>query len=119
RLISRVANASLPRWLTVGELGEVGAYYVAYEDIDGEPLSLRIKRDGPMHIQEARMLLRNVLEALAALHESGIAHGNLKLENIIVSRGSQGPRVLVVDGGVDRLRLRTRAINGHAQYLYA
>jgi tetratricopeptide (TPR) repeat protein/predicted Ser/Thr protein kinase len=121
RLIGRVGNASLPRWMTVGQLSEIDATYIAYEDIDGEPLAARIKRDGPMHIQEARVILRNVLEALAALHERGIAHGNLKLENIIVSRASQGQRVLLVDGGFDRLRLRTRAMNGHghAQYLHA
>ena len=29
-----------------------------------------------MHIQEARVMLRDVLEALAALHERGISHGN-------------------------------------------
>src|SRR5258706_10409919 len=118
RLISRVSNASLPRSLTVGHLREIDAYYVAYENMDGEPLSARVKRDGPIHIQEARVILRNVLEALASLHARGIAHGNLKLENIIVSRSSQSPSVLVVDGGVDRLRLRTRAINGHTQYLH-
>ena len=119
RLISRINNASLPRWLTVGHLSEVGAYYIAYEDIDGEPLAARIKRDGPMHIQEARAILRNVLEALAALHERGIAHGNVKLENIIVPRASQGQRILLVDGGFDRLRLRARTLNGHSQYLHA
>lgn len=119
RLISRVSNASLPRSLTVGHLAEIGAYYVAYEDTDGEPLSAKVRRDGPIHIQEARGILRNVLEALASLHARGIAHGNLKLENIILSRASQAPGVLVVDGGVDRLRFRTRAINGHTQYLHA
>src|SRR5437773_60530 len=83
----------------------------------GETLAARVKRDGPIHIQEARAVLRNVLEALAALHERGIAHGNLKLENVIVSRASHAQRVLVVDGGFDRLRLRARSLNGHSQYL--
>src|SRR6266851_241017 len=77
RLIARIGNASLPRFLAAGHLQAIDAYYVSYEDTHGEPLSARIKRDGPMHIQEARVVLRAVLEALAALHDRGIAHGNL------------------------------------------
>lgn len=119
RLIGRIGNASLPRAVTAGHLPEIGAYYVSYEDPAGEPLSARIKRDGPMHIKEARVLLRAVLEGLAALHERGIAHGDVKLENILVSRGAQGQRVLLVDGGTDRLRLRARVLNGHSQFLHA
>ncbi|HEX9295928.1 MAG TPA: protein kinase, partial [Polyangiaceae bacterium] len=119
RLIGKIGNTSLPRLLMVGRLEETGAHYVAYEDIQGESLAAKIKRDGPMHIQEARVVLRNVLEALAALHERGIAHGDLKLENIIVNRSTHGQRVLVVDGGIDRLRLRARVVNGHSQFVHA
>jgi len=119
RLIGKIGSASLPRLLTVGRLDETGADYVAYEDIQGESLAARIKRDGPVHFQEARLLLRNVLDALAALHERGIAHGDLKLENIIVNKSAHGQRVLVVDGGVDRLRQRARIVNGHSQFVHS
>jgi tetratricopeptide (TPR) repeat protein/tRNA A-37 threonylcarbamoyl transferase component Bud32 len=119
RLIARIGNAALPRSVTTGQLSEIGAYYVSYDDPAGEPLSARIKRDGPMHIKDARVILRAVLEGLAALHERGIAHGDVKLENIIVSRSSQGQKVLLVDGGTDRLRLRARLANGHSQFLHA
>ncbi|HKQ68581.1 MAG TPA: tetratricopeptide repeat protein [Polyangiaceae bacterium] len=118
RLIGKVGNAALPHALTAGHMGEIAAYYVSYGDPGGESLAARIKRDGPMHIRDARVLLRNVLEGLAALHARGISHGNLKLENIIVKKSARGQRVVVVDGGADRLRLRTRVINGHSQFVH-
>jgi len=37
---------------------------------------------------------------------------------VIVSRAPQAQQVLVVDGGGDRLRERTRGANGHSQYLH-
>src|SRR5262249_15943181 len=99
RMIGRVGHPALPKNLVAGHLAEIGAYYLAYDDSAGEPLSARIRRDGPMHFQEARLLLRGVLDGLSALHERGLSHGNLKLENIIVSRASGGAAgVLVVDG---------------------
>ena len=118
RLIARIGHDSLPPGLTVGQLPDNGAHYVAYEDTEGEPLSLRIKRDGPLSFRDARTVLRAVLDALAALHDRRIAHGNLKLENIIVTRRPEGDQVLLVDGGVDRLRLRARAMNGHSQFVH-
>jgi len=116
RLIARIEHDSLPSGLTVGQLPDHGAYYVAYDDTEGEPLSLRIKRDGPLSFRDARTVLRAVLDALAALHDRRIAHGNLKLENIIVTRRPEGDQVLLVDGGVDRLRLRARAMNANLSY---
>jgi tetratricopeptide (TPR) repeat protein len=119
RMIGRVGHPALPKNLAAGHLAEIDAYYVAYDDSEGEPLSSRIRRDGPMHFQEARALLRGVLDGLSALHERGLSHGNLKLENIIVSRGNEGALgVVVVDGGGDRLRLRARIVNGHSQFVH-
>jgi tetratricopeptide (TPR) repeat protein/tRNA A-37 threonylcarbamoyl transferase component Bud32 len=118
RLIGKIVSPSLPAGLAVGHLNEINAYYVTYEDNRGESLAARIKRQGPVHIDEARPVLRDILEALAALHEKGIAHGNLKAENVIVARSSNTPRLLVVDGGVDRLRLRARVQNGHSQVVH-
>src|SRR6185295_2560261 len=113
RLIGKIGHPALPHRLTAGHVAERGASYVAYEDTQGEPLSARITREGPMHFKDARPILHGVLEGLAALHERGIAHGNLKLENIIVSRGAR-PTVIVVDGAGDRLRLHARVQNGHS-----
>jgi tetratricopeptide (TPR) repeat protein len=102
RLASKVKHENLPAGLDAGLVGARG--WVAYAAVDGQPLAARIARTGPLHINEARTLLRGVLGALAALHEKRIAHGVVKLENVLVGRGSDGqPRSVLVDLGGDRL----------------
>lgn len=102
RLAARVRHENLASELEAGTIG--GRAYVAYAPVDGQPLAARIQRTGPLHVNEAKALLRGVLGALAALHEVRLAHGDVKLDNILVGRGADGqPRAVLVDVGGDRL----------------
>src|SRR6185369_9869214 len=81
-----------------------GRVWVSYAPIDGQPLSARIARTGALHLNEARGLVRGILGAIGALHDKRLAHGALKLENVIVGRGEGGaPRPVLIDVGGDRL----------------
>jgi len=102
RLAAQVHHDNLASELEAG-IAE-GRAFVAYAPIDGQPLAARVARTGALHINEARSLVRGVLGALAVLHDKGIAHGALKLENILVGRAADGsPRAVLVDVGGDRL----------------
>src|SRR5262249_9811877 len=117
RLVGRIEHEGLPRLVAVGqaESGSHPVHYVAYEHTGGETLAARIARGGPMHMQEAKPILRGILLALAPLHEQCIAPGNRKLENVVL-RADDGPSAIVlVDAGVDRLRARARTVNGHGE----
>ena len=70
-----------------------------------------------MHIRDARPILRGILQPLAALHRARIAHGDLKLENVLVGYGDGGPHVTLIDFGTDRLRQRATVANGHTGVL--
>jgi tetratricopeptide (TPR) repeat protein/tRNA A-37 threonylcarbamoyl transferase component Bud32 len=114
RLVGRARHPGLPVGLEA--LTFQGRTAMIHEHVEGQPLSERLARSGPLHINEARALLRSILEALAALHERRIAHGDLRLENLIVTRGEAGsPQVVLLDAGSDRLRARARAVNGRAE----
>ncbi len=102
RLAAKVKHENLADGLESGITA--GRMWVAYNAIDGQPLSARIARTGPLHINEARSILRGVVGALAALHDAGLSHGAVKLENVVVGRGEGGaPRAVLVDPGGDRL----------------
>ncbi len=103
RLLGRVTQENLP---TVFEAAvSEGMAYVSYGMIaDGQSLSARIARTGPLHINEAKPLLRGVLAALSALHSARLAHGGVKLENVIIGRNAQGStQAFLVDGASDKL----------------
>lgn len=120
RLAGRVAHESLPKGVEAGSAGDGRFHFVASEWIEAQPLSSRIGRTGPMHLNEARPLLKGILEALAALHDARVVHGNLKLENVLVVRGEGGAmHAVVTDAGTDRLRLRARRANGHSELIAA
>src|SRR5690606_13984429 len=84
RLTGRIEHPSLPRLVHAGLVED--RYVIAHEYVESEPLAARVARTGPMHLNEARPLLESLAGALAALHERGLAHGDVSLENVYVSR---------------------------------
>jgi tetratricopeptide (TPR) repeat protein len=114
RLIAEIEHAVLPERLEAGTAD--GRHYVAHELLEGETLAERAARTGPMHMSDARPLFIAVLEGLAALHARRIAHGDLRLENVVALRTDQGAlRVVLLDAGTDRLRVRPRVGSGRSE----
>jgi tetratricopeptide (TPR) repeat protein len=114
RLAGKVSHPGLPAGVRALELG--GRTGILHEHIEGQPLSQRLARTGPIHINEARPLVTRILEALVALHQQRVAHGDVRLENLIMARSDDGAqKVVLVDAGSDRLRARARAHNGRAE----
>ncbi len=114
RLVASVDHPGLPRGLDAGETD--GLYWISYVHVDAQPLSARLARTGPSHINEIKALLRGVLDALAALHRARIVHGDMKLENVLVGRGAGQP-ITLIDFGTDKLRHRPTVSNGHTGVL--
>jgi serine/threonine-protein kinase len=67
--------------------------------IEGESLRDRLDREGPLSVDDAIRLVREVAGALAYAHEQGILHRDLKPENIMLSRG----HALLADFGIARV----------------
>ena len=113
RLHARVEHEGLPTGLSIGQ--QEGLDYVAYDLVDAQTVASRTARSGPMHINEARALLHGLLDALVAIHEQRLAHGNIKLSNVLVARGAEAgkQRVLLVDPAFDRLRAVRGSTNGN------
>ncbi|HEY6080576.1 MAG TPA: tetratricopeptide repeat protein [Polyangiaceae bacterium] len=113
RLAGKVHHPGLAA--AVRALDVDGRTGVLHEHVEGQSLAQRLAQTGPVHLNEARPLVISVLEALAALHRKRVAHGDVRLENLILARDSAPPRVVLLDAGSDRLRARARANNGRSE----
>jgi tetratricopeptide (TPR) repeat protein len=107
RMVAEVDHWGLPAGLTVGTIED--RFCILHEFFEGQPLAARIARTGPIHFNEARPLLRGVLEPLEELHNRGLSHANLHLGNVLVARTNEGAtKVVLLDAGSNRLRMRAR-----------
>ncbi|MDQ1471115.1 MAG: eukaryotic-like serine/threonine-protein kinase [Bryobacterales bacterium] len=72
------------------------------ELLDGENLSERLARKGPMGTQEALPIIEQIVHALGAAHEAGIIHRDFKSANVMLTRVpcSGEVRAVVTDFGL-------------------
>jgi len=83
------------------------AVFLTMELLEGETLSARLRREGPMSERQALPIVRQMVAALTAAHEAGIIHRDFKTGNVmIVPRGNAAPRVVVTDFGLARPEAR-------------
>src|SRR6267378_2992413 len=87
-----------------------GVQALVMELVEGEDLSQRIAR-GPIPLDEALPIARQIAEALEAAHEQGIIHRDLKPANIKVRPDGT---VKVLDFGLAKLAESSPAASGPA-----
>ena len=73
--------------------------YIVHEFLEGQTLRERLGA-GPLRLQEAVEIARQIADALSAAHAAGIVHRDLKPENLFLTGG--GP-VKVLDFGLAKL----------------
>ncbi|HET9887253.1 MAG TPA: protein kinase, partial [bacterium] len=71
--------------------------FLAMELLDGESLEQRMAR-GPLPVRDAIAVLREILRALAAVHDAGLVHRDLKPGNVVLT--AHGVKLL--DFGLSR-----------------
>jgi serine/threonine-protein kinase len=94
------ASLNHPGVVAVYDYGtdEVGPYIVM-ELVDGEDLATIIRRTGALPPRQAARIVAQASRAIAAAHERGFVHRDIKPGNILVTRDG---RVKVADFGIAR-----------------
>jgi serine/threonine-protein kinase len=91
-----------------------GHPYIVMEYLEGETLERRVRSGGPLSMPEAITIVTQVARALAAAHEAGVVHRDLKPDNIFLARdpeaGKLGYTVKVLDFGIAKLAHEDNAV---------
>jgi serine/threonine protein kinase len=93
------------RWENVVELldwGTAGAPFLVLSWIEGQPLREVVERRRQLPLVSAIAIGRDAAAALAALHEAGVAHADLRPDNLLVLPGER--RACLTDLGSAVLR---------------
>ena len=95
-----VASLNDPNIVSVFDFGEEEAGpYIVMEYVDGEDLATLLRRNGSLPPRQAARIARDVGRALAAAHDRGIVHRDIKPGNVLIANDG---RVKVTDFGIAR-----------------
>jgi serine/threonine-protein kinase len=96
KLSSSISHPNVISFYEIGE--ENGTHYLAMEYIEGITLRARL-HDGPIPVDEAVHIARQIAEALIAAHKAGVIHRDVKPENVMIAGDGH---VKVLDFGLAR-----------------
>jgi eukaryotic-like serine/threonine-protein kinase len=106
-----------------------GRAYIIMEYLEGESLAARLARTRTISDPETREILRQIASALGAAHGKGIAHRDMKPDNVFLSTDPEQPGrtiVKILDFGIAKLfgstlasenKTRTGSILGTPVYM--
>jgi tetratricopeptide (TPR) repeat protein len=113
-------QVSSPRVVRIHDLARHdGRWLISMDLVDGEGLDRRLDREGPLPVEDAVRIARQIAEGLAAAHAQGVVHRDLKPANILLDRDGDArisdfgvARSLATSGGT-----RTGSVVGTPDYL--
>ncbi len=93
-----VARLQHPNIMTIYDEGvENGIHYMSMELLEGVDLQQRIKKSGPVSVQEIVTVIVPIANALDYAHNNGLVHRDIKCGNIYLNKDG---RVILTDFGI-------------------
>jgi eukaryotic-like serine/threonine-protein kinase len=98
QILATVSHGGIPRFYECGLLPD-GRPWIAMDLIEGTPLSVRMA-DGPMCADAVMDFLGSAASVLAAAHQRGVTHRDLKPDNILMTPCDHTYPLRVIDWGI-------------------
>jgi serine/threonine protein kinase len=110
------------------DMTEDGRPFIVMEYVEGQNLREVIRHQGPLSLRRSVVIARQVAAALAAAHELGIIHRDIKPDNILLTGSGETETAKVLDFGIAKMResalgdsgavaTRTGMVVGTPQYI--
>ncbi|MBL8679946.1 MAG: protein kinase [Myxococcales bacterium] len=121
---AKIGNEHIVDVLDMGQLPD-GAYFLVLEFLDGTDLAGLLDKEGILPVGRVVRIVRQVLSALGAAHQSKIVHRDIKPENVFLVRRSSGDDfvklldfgIAKVDGDTTSMRTATGTQLGTPYYM--
>ncbi len=103
-----IEHPNVVRVIDFGER-ENGQHFLIMEHLSGESVGAYVEREGALPVHVAWMAIRDAARGLAAVHELGIVHRDVKPDNLVLVGEIGAPTsVKVIDFGLARTQSKTR-----------
>ncbi|WP_291910124.1 TOMM system kinase/cyclase fusion protein [Chitinophaga sp. CB10] len=99
KVCAGISHPYIVKLLDKGATAE-GRPFVAFEFLEGNTLRQQLQRSGALSVAETQALMGQLLDALCCAHANGVAHRDLKPDNIIIIRSGARPHVKILDFGI-------------------
>lgn len=99
----RVSHPNVVRVVEHGH-GADGAPFIIMEHASGVVLRRLLHKEGPPSLPRIRNLAAQLLAGLAAIHDAGIVHADIKSNNVIVDTAGGRDHLTIIDFGLARTR---------------
>ena len=96
---------------------EGGRPYLVMDRVDGSDLEALVAERGPLHPVWAAEVVAQVAGALAAAHELGLLHRDVKPQNVLLAAGGDAPRALLSDFGLARHEASMSGLTATGQFV--
>jgi eukaryotic-like serine/threonine-protein kinase len=84
---------------------EQGEVFLVMDLLDGESLARHVTEKGPLAPERVLVIIDKLLDVLAAAHDEGIVHRDVKPDNVFLCRDGQ---IRLLDFGIARMTARWR-----------
>jgi serine/threonine protein kinase len=110
------------------DMTEDGRPFIVMEYVEGQNLREVVRHQGPLSLRRSVVIARQVAAALAAAHELGIVHRDIKPDNILLTGSGESETAKVLDFGIAKIKesalgdsgavaTRTGMVVGTPQYM--
>jgi TolB-like protein len=106
KLARRVTHPNVVRTFDLGEHGD--QRFLTMELVEGTSLARRLEERGRFSAAEAVRIGKAIAEGIAAAHDAGVLHRDLKPDNVLVTE----TRVVITDFGIARAAASAKTMGG-------